>query len=180
MHQPWHKSTALFLITAGGLGASQALMNDLRTGYVLVANQRSGTASLIDLRTDDARTLEVGSGPHEAVISPSGRIGVVTIYGIQGQPGNQLAVIDIPGGRVTRTISLADYTRPHGAVFLPGDESRLVVTSETTQNVIVVNLTEGRVESAIPTEAAGSHMVAVTADGRRAYTANVGGGKVGS
>ena len=84
---------------------------DLRSGFVLVANQQSASASLIDLRTDQARTIQVGAGPHEAVIAPSGRVGVVTIYGVGGAPGNQLAVIDVPAGTVTKTISLGEYTR---------------------------------------------------------------------
>src|SRR4029450_12788520 len=76
------------------------------------------------------------------------------------------------------TICLGQYTRPHGAMFLPGDETRVVVTSETTQNVVIVNLDAGKVERAIPTNAAGSHMVAVTADGKRAFTSDVGAGAV--
>jgi len=152
-------------------------VSDRRTGFLLVANQQSANASLIDLRTDSARLIPVGEGPHEAVIAPSGKVGVVTIYGTQ-QPGNALAVIDIRSGAVTRTISLGEFTRPHGAVFLPGDESRVVVTSEASQRLVLVSLTEGKVEAAIPTEAAGSHMVAITADGRRAFTANVGSGSV--
>ena len=43
------------------------------------------------------RFIEAGTGPHEAVIAPSGRVGVVTIYGTQ-TPGNELAVIDIKAG----------------------------------------------------------------------------------
>src|SRR5215468_4085899 len=86
---------------------------DLRSGYVLVANQQSASASLINLSTGTARVMTVGSGPHEAVISGSGRTGIVTIYGA-GQPGNQLAVIDIKTSAVTKTVSLDKYTRPHG------------------------------------------------------------------
>lgn len=149
---------------------------DLRTGYVLVANQQSSNVSLIDLRTDSAKLIAVPPGPHEAVISPSGRTGMVTIYGIAGQPGNQLVIIDIRSGAITKTISLGEYTRPHGAVFMPSDETRAVVTSESTQNLLLVNLATGVVDTTIPTGAAGSHMVAVTADGKRAYTSNVGGG----
>jgi YVTN family beta-propeller protein len=152
------------------------LTSDLRSGFVLVANQQSGSASLIDLSTDTAKVIAVGAGPHEAVISPSGRTGVVTIYGISGQPGNQLAVIDIKTGTVTKTISLGEYTRPHGAVFIPNDESRVVVTSEATKRLLVVDLAKGVVEHALDTGAAGSHMVAITADGTRAYTANITGG----
>jgi len=151
---------------------------DLRTGRVLVANQQSASASLIDLQTDTARTIAVGAGPHEAVIAPSGKVAVVTIYGIAGQPGNQLAVIDVATAAVTKTISLGEYTRPHGAMFLPGEETRVAVTSETTQNVVIVNLTEGKVDHAIATGAAGSHMVAITADGSRAFTSDIGAGAV--
>jgi YVTN family beta-propeller protein len=165
-------------VACGSLATAPGGAADARSGYVLVANQRSATASLIDLRTDVASQIPVGSGPHEAVIAPSGRVGVVTLYGTQGQAGNELSVIDIPSGAVTKTVSLGQYTRPHGAVFLPGDERRVVVTSESTQRLLVVNLTDGRVESAIPTEAAGSHMVAITANGSRAFIANVGSGSV--
>jgi YVTN family beta-propeller protein len=148
-----------------------------RSGHLLVANQEAASASLIDLRTDSMRFIPVGIGPHEAAISPGGHTGVVTIYG-QRPAGNELAVIDIAAGTVTRTISLGRYTRPHGVVFLPGDESRVVVTSESTGNVVIVDITSGTVEAAIPTEATGSHMAAITADGKRVFTSNVGSGSV--
>ncbi|MGH7460737.1 MAG: hypothetical protein ACREMA_06875 [Longimicrobiales bacterium] len=148
-----------------------------REGYVLVANQQAANASLIDLRTDNMRLIDVGTGPHEAIISPSGAIGVVTVYGTQ-VPGNELAIIDIKTGTVTRKISLGEYTRPHGAMFLPGDETRVVVTSEATRNIVLVNIAEGKVEGAIPTGAALSHKVGVTKDGTRAFTSNMGAGGI--
>jgi YVTN family beta-propeller protein len=166
-----------------GMGATSATEEQgsragLRSGFVLVANQQSSNVSLIDLSTDNARLIPVPPGPHEAVIAPSGRIGIVTIYGA-GQAGNQLVVIDIPSGAVTKTISLGEYTRPHGAMFIPGtNEARVAVTSEATQRLVVVDIAAGTVVTAIPTEATGSHMVAVTADGKRAFTANIGSGGV--
>jgi len=154
-----------------------AAAQGLKSGHLLVANQEDASASLIDLRTDAMKLIHVGTGPHEAQISPSGRVGVVTIYG-QQPAGNELAVIDIASGTVTRTISLGQYTRPHGVVFMPGDESRVVVTSEATQNVVLVNIAEGTVLGVIPTGAKGSHMAAITADGKRVWTSNVGSGGV--
>jgi YVTN family beta-propeller protein len=148
-----------------------------RRGRVLVANQQSASASLIDLSTDSMRFIDVGIGPHEAVIAPSGRVGVVTIYGTQ-VPGNELAIVDLRSGTLTKKISLAQYTRPHGAMFLPGDETRVVVTSEATQTIVVVNVESGAVEAAIPTGAQGSHMVGLTRDGSRAWTSDVGTGAV--
>lgn len=169
---------AMFVVGVALIGGAASGRSDLRSGVVLVANQQSASASLIYLADDSAKVIAVGDGPHEAVIAPSGRTGVVTIYGLGGAPGNQIAVIDISTGTVTKTISLGEYTRPHGANFLPGDETHLLVTSETTRNVVVVNLVEGRVERAIPTNADTSHMVATTADGKRAFTSNIRSGSV--
>jgi YVTN family beta-propeller protein len=169
----------VFLLATTSLGVvtSVASAQGQRSGHVLVANQQSGNASLIDLATDSMRFIDVGTGPHEAVISPSGRVGVVTIYGTQ-TPGNELAIIDINAGTVKRKISLGEYTRPHGAMFLPGDESRVVVTSEATQRIVLVNVESGTIEGTISTGAAGSHMVGVTRDASRAFTSDVGAGAV--
>ena len=178
MKFPRVSSLAILTLACIAVGAApNAPVQDVRSGFVLVANQQSANASLIDLRTDSMQLIDVGEGPHEAQISPSGRVGVVTVYGTQ-TPGNQLAVIDIASRRLVRTISLGAYTRPHGVVFMPGDESRVVVTSEATQLIVLVNIAEGKVENIIPTQATGSHMVGVTADGKRAWTANVGSGGV--
>ena len=146
-----HASVSVIgLVTAGAPLSAQAA----RRGHVLVANQQSANASLIDLATDSMRFIDVGTGPHEAVIAPSGRVGVVTIYGTQ-TPGNELAIIDIRAGALRRKISLGEYTRPHGAMFLPGDESRVVVTSEATQNIVLVNIERGTVGGCDPDECAG-------------------------
>ena len=152
-----HLARPLLILAALGCGSSATEpleAQGLKSGNLLVANQEDATASLIDLRTDATKVIPVGIGPHEAQISPSGRTGVVTIYG-QQPAGNQLAVIDIATGTVTRTISLGQYTRPHGVLFFLGDESRVVVTSEATQNVVLVNIATGTVEGAIPTGAQG-------------------------
>jgi DNA-binding beta-propeller fold protein YncE len=164
---------AVALISFAPAGGAQSS----RSGFVLVANQQSANASLIDLSTDKMSFIDVGVGPHEAVIAPSGRVGVVTIYGT-GTPGNEIAIIDITAGTVKRKISLGQYTRPHGAMFLPGDESRVVVTSEATQNIVLVNIESGAVEAAIPTGAQGAHMVGLTKDASRAWTSDVGTGAV--
>ena len=48
-------------------------------------------------------------------------------------------VIDVPALKVVRTISLGEYQRPHGIVFLPGD-SLVAVTSESSRNVVIVSV----------------------------------------
>jgi DNA-binding beta-propeller fold protein YncE len=54
----------------------------------------------------------------------------------------------------------------------------VVVTSEASNNVIIVNVAAGAVRRAIPTQFAGSHMIGVVADGSRGYTGNIGAGTV--
>jgi len=177
------RSLGLPLLIVAGVAMSAAgpiiesIQSVVNTGSILVANQRSASATLIDLNTGASRDIPVGDGPHEAAISPNGRVGVVTIYGAQS-PGNELAVIDIPSGQVTRKVSLGAYTRPHGVVFVPGSNERVVVTSEASQNIVLVDVARGAVEEAIGTLAQVSHMVGVTGNGERAFTANIVSGSV--
>jgi YVTN family beta-propeller protein len=150
------------------------------TGTVLVADQQSATATIIDVATKTTTTIPVGNGPHETIISPDGKWGVVTIYGTSGaaNAGNKLAVIDLPAKTLVRTVDLGTYIRPHGASFIPGSPNLVAITSEATQNVVIADIAKGEVITAIPTQHPASHMLGVTADGKRVYTANIGWGGI--
>ena len=146
-------------------------------GVLLVANQQSADASIIDLGSGDERRLEVGQGPHETAISPDGLLGVVTVYGAQ-VPGNSLAIIDMRVRTVARTIDLGTFRRPHDVAFLPGSNSRVVVTSESAQRIVEVDITTGTVTGQVETGAVGSHMLALAADGRTLFSANLGSNNI--
>jgi DNA-binding beta-propeller fold protein YncE len=157
--------------------ASSAQVSGL-TGTIVVTNKSPATATIIDVGSGRTLgTLPTGQGPHEIAITRDGRTAVVTDYGAQGPGGNTLTVIDVPGRRVVRTIDLGQYRRPHGISFLPGD-SLVVVTSEASRNVVIVNVAEGAIRKAIGTTQNGSHMVGVVADGSRMYTGNIGSNTV--
>lgn len=159
-------ATALVVAAA----VAQAQMPGL-TGTLVVTNKTPSTATIIDVGSGRTlATLPTGNGPHEVVLSSDGQLAVVSDY--SGQPGRTLTVIDVPALRVVRTIDLGQYNRPHGIVFLPGD-SVVVVTSEASGYVVLVNVVAGTISKAIPTEGRGSHMVGVTADASRAYTGNM-------
>lgn len=164
---------AMALAVATPLGAQVPGL----TGTLIVTNKTPSTATLIDVASGRTlATLPTGTGPHEVALSPSGRVAVVTDYGGQGG-GSTLTVIDMPGMRVARTVDMGQYRRPHGIRFLSGD-SLVVVTSEASRNIVIVNVAAGVVRRAIGTEHDGSHMVGVTADGTRAWTGNIGGNSV--
>lgn len=145
-------------------------------GVALVANQQSGDVSIIDLATGRTRRVAVGDGPHEAVIFPGSRFGVVSLYGTR-EPRSRVAVINLEEGTLLGTIEVG-HARPHGLAVLPGKERRVAVTSEASQLVAVVNIDRCRVEGTTPTGARGSHMVALPADGRTAWTANIPEGSI--
>ena len=144
---------------------------------VIVANKQAASASIIEVRTGATlATLPVGNGPHEVAVSRDGRWAVVTNYGAQS-PGNSLTVLDLSTLTVARTIDLGEYRRPHGVQFI-GATARVAVTSEVARMVVIVDIAAGSVLDMLPTNAAGSHMVGITADGARAWTANIGDGSV--
>ena len=75
-----------------------------------------------------------------------------------------------------RTIELAPNAGPHGLVWL--EDGRLLATTERSQSLTIVDTRNGDRVSAISTGQQGTHMVAVSPDRRRAYTANIGSGTV--
>jgi len=143
------------------------------TGTLVVSNMNDHTATVLDAATGRVlATLPTGEGPHEVAVSGDGRLALVTNYGVRGKPGSTLTVIDVERAAVARTLTLAGFERPHGVTFLPGD-TLAAVTSEAGQAVLLVDVRDGRVADTLGTGARGSHMVALTADGTRAYTANI-------
>jgi YVTN family beta-propeller protein len=151
-----------------------------RAGLIVVANQEGASATVLDAATlKTLATVNVGVGPHEVAISQDGRWAVVTNYGNKDVQGNTLSVIDLSASTlaVTRTIDLGEYHRPHGAAFIQ-DGRKLVVTSETSQKLLIVDFPSGRVDTALATNARGSHMVAVRRDGKRGWTANIADGNI--
>ena len=151
-----------------------------RAGLLVVANQQGASATILDAATlKTVATVPVGQGPHEVAISTDGRWAVVTNYGVQGTAGNTLSVIDLAAETpsVVLTIDLGQYQRPHGAAFVQSG-MKLLVTSETSQRLLLLDFISGRIDTAMATNGRGSHMVTVQRDGRRAWTSNIADGTV--
>jgi YVTN family beta-propeller protein len=145
---------------------------------LVVANKSEASVALIDLATGAVRaTLPTGTAPHEVAVAPDGRTAWTANYGGEGAGGSTLTVIDVPAARVLRTVELAPHRRPHGMAFSAGG-ARLLVTSESSRALLVLETGAGRIERTLPTRAEVSHMVEASPDGRRAYVANIGSGSV--
>ena len=169
----------LTLLTAMSIQA-----NDLTQGLLLVCNKGDHTLGLVDPVAGRmiATVPEDGITGHEVAASPDGRLAYVPIYsntgvGRPGTDGRLIRVIDLASRAVTATIDLGKGLRPHCAVM--GPQNRLLyVTTELAEAITVIDPKTLQVTGTIPTGRPESHMLAITRDGRRGYTANVGSGTV--
>ena len=153
-------------------------------GLLLVANKGDHTLGIIDpvAGTQIATVDEGGVTGHEVAASPDGQRAFVPIYGnsgvgAPGTDGRTLAVIDIPGRKLIATLDLDKPLRPHCAVIGPKD-GLLYVTTELANSITVIDPKTLRIVATIPTDQPESHMLAITRDNTRAYTANVHAGTV--
>src|SRR5688572_21877948 len=163
------------LTSVAALALLLSARSEAPTGTLVVLNKSEATAALVDPKSGEVRrTLPTGVGPHEAAVSPDGRLAVVADYG-QQVPGSTLTVIDLERAEVARTISLGEHRRPHGVQF-EADGRHVIATVEDNRAIVRVDVVEGKVVKAFPTEAQVSHMVALAPDGQRAFVANIGSG----
>lgn len=158
---------------------AQAVRSEL-----LVVNQGDRSVSIVDPAAGKVvGTVPVGGTTgHEIAVSPDHRTAFVPIYGDSGvgrpgTDGSSMAVIDLPSRKVRATVDFGHGVRPHRPVY---DARRgvLYVTTELDQSISVVNPRTLKIVGSIPTGQPESHMLIVSHDGRRGYTANVGSGTV--
>ncbi len=119
-------------------------------------------------------SVPLGHAPHEISVSPDGRRAVVSNYGTREAPGSTLSLVDLEQPGEIRRIELAPHTRPHGVDWYSVD--RIAVTAEGSKHLLVVDPHNGHIVTAIETGRDGSHMVAVSADGDRAYVSSIASG----
>ena len=154
------------------------------TGWLLVDNKGDKTLGIID--PESCRQIAVvdeeGETGHEVAASPDGKRAFVPIYGNSGvgHPGTDgrlLRVIDLGARKIVGTVDFGHGVRPHCAVIGPKN-GLLYVTTELDNSVSIIDPQTLKIVGTVPTEQAESHMLAITSDGRRGYTANVGPGTV--
>lgn len=178
------KKTAMLagLLMAGAAMGSGVGM--AQTGTLLVANQSDHTLSLIDAKAGkEIATIPVGGVTgHEVVAMPDGKTAFVPIYGNSGvgkpgSNGSSMAVIDLASRKVVATVDFGHEVRPHEPLYEPVS-GMLYVTTELDKSVTVIDPKTRKIVGSIPTGQEQSHMLAISKDGKRGYTANVGPGTV--
>ena len=163
--------------------ASYAQKNTMQP-LLLVANQGDHNLSLIDPSAGKqvATILVDGVTGHEVAASPDGKMAYVPIYGDSGvgrpgTDGTKISVIDLETRKVIHTIDFGHGVRPHCAIY-DKSSGMLYVTTELDKSISIIDPKTLKIVGSVPTGQEQSHMLVLSRDGSRGYTANVGPGTV--
>lgn len=169
-----------------GAGVAQNRPGAVRRATLLVVNQGDSNVSIVDPAAGSQLGTVAENTPgvhgHEVATSPDGRIAYVPIYGSTGvgKPGlngRSMLVIDIARRKIIGTVDFGHEVRPHCVIYDPAS-GMLYVTTELDKAVTVIDPQTLKIVGKIPTGQEQSHMLALSSDGSRGYTANVGPGTV--
>lgn len=171
-------SASLLVLLVGQIHAQSS------KGTLLVTNKGDRTLSLIDPATNKqiATVPEEGVTGHEVAASADGKFAFVPIFGDSGvgKPGTDgqlLRVIDLEKKAITGTVDFGKGVRPHCPIFNE-KTGLLYVTTENEKSVSIIDPATLKIVGSVTTGQEQSHMLTVTRDGKRGYTANVGPGTV--
>jgi YVTN family beta-propeller protein len=116
--------------------------------------------------------VKTGPVPHEVAVSADGKIAVTTNYGAK-QDGTTLSVIDLAARREVQRVelgSLRPLRGPHGIAFFGG---KFYFTAEGSNAIARYDAAKNQVDWAIPTSQERTHMLVLSRDGGKIFTANV-------
>jgi DNA-binding beta-propeller fold protein YncE len=155
-----------FLAVAGCLAAADT------PSTALLVLDKEGALAIIDPATREVvAKVRTGDDPHEAAASTDGRLAFVSNYGTGTAPGHTLSVIDLATQKEVHRVDLAPLARPHGLDFA-GD--KLYFTCEANKVVGRYDPATNRVDWILGTGQNTTHMVRVSDDLNRIFTANIG------
>lgn len=168
------------------IGAVLCAVACAANAQLLVVNQRNATVSVIDPATGKQLGVIAENTPgvhgHEIIATPDGRTAFLPIYGSTGigKPGidgHEMLILDIASHAIAAHLDFGHGVRPHLPV-LDTKRNLLYVTTELDKSVTVIDPVTRKIIGKVPTGAEQSHMLVLSSDGTRGYTANVGPGSV--
>lgn len=143
---------------------------------LLVVNKSEATLAFVDPETFHVvARAPTGEHPHEVTVSSDGKTAFVTNYGDDERPGHTISVIDIAGRRETKRINLGALIRPHGIAESGGS---VYFSVEGSHAIGRYNPVSDRLDLIVGTGQMKTHMLVVTPDARKIYTANAGSNTV--
>lgn len=155
------KLIAIFVLCAGPLVA--------QSPRLVVLNKAENTLAIVDVETGQVLgRAPTGEGPHEVTVSADGKTAYVGNYGGR-EPGHSISVIDL-ATRNARQVDLGPLRRPHGIAERGG---QIYFTAEMNKLIARYDPASDRVDWLMGTGQNATHMIIVTVDGSRMFTANI-------
>ncbi|HEV3040554.1 MAG TPA: cytochrome D1 domain-containing protein [Candidatus Angelobacter sp.] len=113
--------------------------------------------------------VPTGTSPHELTVSEDGKTAFVGNYGAQ-VPGDSLSIIDIAARKEVRRHNIGALRRPHGMVESHG---KVYFTAEVNKVVARYDPASDSVDWIEGTGQDSTHMLVITADQKKIFTANI-------
>ncbi|MEQ1643805.1 MAG: YncE family protein [Pyrinomonadaceae bacterium] len=143
---------------------------------LVTTNKGEASMSIIDpLTMKVTGKVPVGDGPHEVVLSVDGKTAYVSNYGGSLGPGSSISVIDIATAKELRRVDVSPLMRPHGLHIIG---TKLYFSAETNRAIARYDTVANKVDWIMGTGQNSSHMVVVSPDQKKLYTANIGSDSV--
>ena len=141
---------------------------------LLALSKANHTLSVVDPVTlKIIARIPVGEDPHEVVASSDGRTAYVCIYG--GGSLHEINLIDLIAQKPLRTIDTRPLFGPHDITFVKG---KAWFTAEGSKSIGRYDPATAKLDWSMGTGQDRTHMIYVTADGKKIYTTNVSSGTV--
>jgi YVTN family beta-propeller protein len=159
-------SLSVVMGVVGQVGAQGA------SGRLVVLNKDEAALVTVDVASGKVLgRVATGEGPHEVAVSEDGRTAFVANYGTGQAPGSTISVIDLAAHKELRRFDVSPLRRPHG-IYVTG--GKVYFTAEMNRLVARYDPQSNQVDWLLGTGQAGTHMVLVSDDEARIYTANIG------
>lgn len=160
-------SGAFLAIAAGILGGATALHAAESDGRLLIANAGDHTVTVYDQPANTlVATIPVGKTPRGLVVSPNGRKAWVANHG-----DGTVTVLDLRTLKAGKTIRHGQLEKPRSLALSP-DGGRLVVTSEASRRLLLVDAVKDVVVRSVTTTQSEPRAVALARSGSRAWVAH--------
>ncbi len=158
-----------FITTATSCSGQSTVQKSL-----LALSKADHTLAIVDPVTlKVVARIPVGEDPHEMIASPDGRTAYVANYG--GGSLHTLNVIDLVAQKPLPDIDTRPLFGPHDVTFAVG---KLWFTAEGSKSVGRYDPSTGKLDWSMGTGQDRTHMIYLTADGKKIYTTNVSSGTV--